>query len=584
MTNAMLNTYHRMMTVAGSYKRQLQTALVLSVIASVIQGIIFALFFPLLTALMTQPIPAQRVWTLLALFGSLVVVEGVMRWKELDFAWLTSTDVAHETRLRLAEQLRRMPLQELNRRRSGDLNVVMSGNVSEIVLWIGSLATLIIQTVVVPFITVFVTLFIDWRLAVALLVTFPLAVPVYRYMRSLVKSILRDVTEADAETASRVVEYAQGLPVLRATKQVGEQSQRLQRALEQQRVVQAKGQRLVNLPLIAMATLVEVGILTVIGLGTLFILQGSLSIPALFALIVIAMRFTEPLAQLAGLASVLDLMEIGLEQIEAVMNIPPLPVQSPPAHLRQFDLTFDRVCFRYADQTEWALREVSFHLPERSLTALVGSSGSGKTTITRLISRFADVQDGAIRIGGVDIRQVEPAELMRSISVVFQDVYLFDDTILNNIRLAKPDATDAEVEAAARTANCHEFITRLPNGYDTRVGEIGGTLSGGERQRISIARAMLKDAPIVLLDEPTSALDSESEVTVQQAIDQLVADKTVIVIAHRLSTIVAADLILVLENGRFVERGTHAELLTQQGRYAAMWAVQQRSHGWRIAA
>jgi ATP-binding cassette, subfamily B, bacterial IrtB/YbtQ len=312
--------------------------------------------------------------------------------------------------------------------------------------------------------------------------------------------------------------------------------------------------------------------------------QSSLSIPALFALIVIAMRFTEPLAQLTGLASVLDLMEIGLERIEAVMNIPPLPVQPPPFHLTQFDLTFDRVSFRYADQSEWAVQDVSFQVPARSLTALVGPSGSGKTTITRLISRFADVQEGTIRIGGVDIRQIEPAELLRSISVVFQDVYLFDDTILNNIRLAKSDATDAEVEAAARAANCHEFITRLPNGYETRVGEIGGALSGGERQRISIARAIPKNAPIVLLDEPTSALDTESEVTVQQAIDQLVADKTVMVIAHRLSTVVGADLILVLENGQIVERGTHAALSSQQGRYAALWEVQQQSQGWRIAA
>ncbi len=580
----MLNTYRRMMKVAGSYKRQLQTALLLSVIASIIQGIIFALFFPLLSALIASPIDAQEVWTLLAQFAGLVLIEGLLRWKELDFAWLTSTEVAHETRLRLAEQLRRMPLQDLNQRRSGDLNVVMSGNVSEVVLWIGTLATLIIQTLVVPLIAVLVTLWIDWRLAVALVVTFPLAVPVYRYMRSLVKAILRDVADTDAETASRVVEYAQGLPVLRATQQVGEQSQRLQAALENQRAVQVKGQRLVNLPLIAMATLVELGIIAVIGLGTLFILQGSLSIPSLFALVVITLRFAEPLAQLTGLASILDLMEISLERIDAVMAIPPLAIQPPPAQLTRFDLAFEQVSFRYAEQPVWALQDLSFQVPERSLTALVGPSGSGKTTITRLISRFADVQAGAIRIGGVDIRQVEPAVLMRSISIVFQDVYLFDDTILNNIRMAKPDATDAEVEAAAQAANCHGFISRLPRGYSTQVGEIGGALSGGERQRISIARAMLKAAPIVLLDEPTSALDTESEVAVQRALDQLVVDKTVIVIAHRLSTVVVADQILVLENGQIIAQGTHRELLLQPGRYAAMWAIQQQAQGWKVTA
>ncbi|NET51806.1 MAG: ABC transporter ATP-binding protein [Merismopedia sp. SIO2A8] len=580
----MLKTYQRMMKVAGSYKSQLQKTLLLSVIASILQGIIFALFFPLLSALLERPIDADRVWLLLALFGGLVVIEGLIRWQELNFSWVISTDVAHETRLRLGEQLRKMPLQALNQRRSGDLNVVMSGNVSELVLWIGSLAMLVIQTVVVPLVAVLVTLWIDWRLAVALLVTFPLAVPIYRQMRSRVKSTLQEVSEADADTASRVVEYVQGLPVLRATKQVGLRSQRLQATLQQQRVAQAKGQRITNLPIITMATLVEVGIVVVTSLGALFILQGTLSTPALLALVVIAMRFTEPLAQLIGFTSVFDLMEVSLERIESVMAIPTLPVPTPPAQLTQFDITFDQVSFRYADQTEWALRDVSFYAPARSLTALVGASGSGKTTITRLISRFADVQAGAIRIGDVDIRQVDSAELMRSISVVFQDVYLFDDTILNNIRMAKPDATQSEVETAARAANCHDFITRLPQGYDTRIGEIGGALSGGERQRISIARAMLKNAPIVLLDEPTSALDTGSEVAVQDAINRLVIDKTVIVIAHRLSTIVAADLILVLADGGVVECGSHAELLAQQGHYAAMWAIQQQAQTWRVAA
>ncbi|MEM9246822.1 MAG: ATP-binding cassette domain-containing protein, partial [Cyanobacteria bacterium P01_F01_bin.153] len=277
-------------------------------------------------------------------------------------------------------------------------------------------------------------------------------------------------------------------------------------------------------------------------------------------------------------------MEVGLERIEALMTIPALPVPPTSTALTHFDIHFDQVYFRYDTQTQWALQDVSFQAPARSLTALVGTSGSGKTTISRLISRYADVQAGAIRIGDVNIQEVDPAHLMRSISVVFQDVYLFDDTILNNIRMAKPDATDAEVEAVARAANCHDFIARLPEGYETRIGDIGGTLSGGERQRLSIARAMLKNAPIVLLDEPTSALDTESEVAVQDAINQLVVDKTVIVIAHRLSTIAAADLILVLEDGKIVERGAHQELLASQGRYAAMWKAQQQAQDWRVVA
>ncbi|MEM8639245.1 MAG: ABC transporter ATP-binding protein [Cyanobacteria bacterium P01_G01_bin.54] len=581
----MLKTYRRMMAVAGPYQSQLKKALFLSVIASILQGIIFALFFPLLSTLTTQPIAAQQICLILLLFGLLMLIEGLIRWQELDFSWRTAIDVAHATRLRLGEQLRRIPLQALNQRRSGDLNLVISGNVGELVLWIGSLATLVIQTVVVPMCTVLVTFWIDWRLAVALLMLFPLSVPLYRQMRSRVKRSLRDVTAANADTASRVVEYAQGLPVLRATNQVGAHAQRLQAALEQQRAAQVQGQRFTSLPMIAMATLVELGILAVVSLGVLLILQGeSLAPSALLALMIIVMRFTEPFAQLIGLTSIFDLMEIALERIEAVMSIPALPVQGPPNPLTQFDITFEQVAFRYARHTEWALQDVSFQAAARSLTALVGSSGSGKTTITRLISRFADVQAGSIRIGDTDIRQVKPTELMRSLAVVFQDVYLFDDSILNNIRMARPSATHAEVEAAAQAANCHDFITRLPQGYATRMGEMGGTLSGGERQRLSIARAMLKNAPILLLDEPTSALDPASEVAVQEAINHLVSNKTVIVIAHRLSTIVAADLILVLADGRVVERGAHPELLARQGQYAAMWAIQQQAQAWRVTA
>ena len=580
----MLATYRRMMDAAGSHRPQLQRALRLSVIASIIQGIIFALFFPLLSALMASPLDMQRVWFLLALFTVLVMVEGGLRWREMDFEWLTSADMAHELRCRLAEKLRQMPLEELNRRQSGDLNIVMSGNVNEIVLWIGSLATLTIQTVIVPLITVLVTFFIDWRLAISLLLTFPLSIPIYRYTRDLARVSLRDNTAADAETASRIVEYAQGLPVLKSTGQVGARSELLQTAVEHQRKVQTKGERLMTRPLVSVSTLVEVGILVLISLGILFIFQGSLSIPVLLALIVIAMRFSEPLSLLLGLTSVLVMMEIGIERVQAIMAIPALPMLAPATQLTQFDITFEHVSFQYAQQQEWALKNVSFQLPSKSLTALVGPSGSGKTTITRLITRFADAQQGAIRIGDVDVRQVDPNHLMRAISVVFQDVYLFDDTILNNIRMAKPDATDVEVEAAARAANCHDFIMRLAHGYDTRIGEIGGTLSGGERQRVSIARAILKDAPIVLLDEPTSALDTESEVAVQAAISRLIADKTVIVIAHRLSTIADADLILVLEDGEIVEQGTSWELLNQKGRYASLWTAQQQSQSWRIAA
>lgn len=268
--------------------------------------------------------------------------------------------------------------------------------------------------------------------------------------------------------------------------------------------------------------------------------------------------------------------KISAERIIEVLDAPVLPVLAPPQTPQDAGVCFEHVSFRYLGRSKNALTDISFTAPAGSLTALVGGSGCGKTTLIRLIIRYADPQQGRILIGGTDIRALTQEDLMRQISVVFQDVYLFDDTIANNIRLGKANASDAEIEAAARTARCHDFIMAMPEGYQTRVGDIGGKLSGGEKQRISIARALLKNAPIIILDEPTAALDTESEVAVQQAIDALVQDKTVIVITHRLSTISGAQQIIVLSGGQVAESGTHSELLTQNGVYRRLW----QAGGW----
>jgi ATP-binding cassette subfamily B protein len=513
----------------------------------------------------------------------LIIIENILRWFELDFGWLTSIDITQSTRIKLGDKLRQIPLEILEQRQSGDLTTLFGNNVANTVMWMGNLIQLIIQTIVVPVVTILVTVWIDWRLAIALAIIFPATAPFFRQLRVIVAKSMRDTNDVNATAAALTVEYIQGLPVLRAMGQVGDRSQRLQAAIFAQETVQASGVFRSTIPSVFLSAIVQVGLVLVLAGGVFANGQGNLIPAYLFALAIIIARFSEPLAILGDLAAVFDLMESGLERIEALMALPALPSAPDSTIPDRFDITFDRVSFAYTGTDTPAVKNLSFTLPERSFTALVGTSGSGKTTITRLISRYADAQTGTIRIGGKDIAQIEPSDLLRSISVVFQDVYLFNGTIRENILMGKPTATAAEIETAARAANCHDFICQFPAGYDTPVGEIGSTLSGGERQRISIARAMLKDAPIILLDEPTSVLDTVSEVAVQTAIDRLVTNKTVVVIAHRLSTVMGADTILVLRSGEIVERGTHQQLLAAPGQYARMWTAQQAARSWGLS-
>jgi ATP-binding cassette subfamily B protein len=274
-------------------------------------------------------------------------------------------------------------------------------------------------------------------------------------------------------------------------------------------------------------------------------------------------------------------MNIAAGRIAEVMETRPLPESPHPRLPESYDLAFDQVSFGYGNGRS-ILDGVSFRMPERGLTALVGPSGSGKTTITSLAARFWDADAGSIRIGGVNIREIPQEALNSLFSVVFQDVYLFQDSILNNIRIGRKEATEEEIVAAAKTAHCHDFIEQMEQGYETRIGEGGVTLSGGERQRVSIARALLKNAPIVILDEATAALDPENELSIQKAISALIRDKTVLVIAHRLKTVTGADQILVLDNGRVREQGKHRELLEKHGLYARLWNEQQRAGGWKF--
>lgn len=569
--------------VAGEHGKAVKRSVLFFFIAFLAEGAAFSCFYPFMKAVYGVDANQGRAFFWIGIMTLFGVVYSFARWQghSVDFTGKLA-DISHSLRLKLGLKLRGMPLEKLYKYRTGELNAVFSSGVEESVLHFGVVTSLMMQVLVVPAVIITVTFFQDWRLALIMLLILPLGIPVYRWKRRSSAEEKKDVSDAHAAAESDIVEYTQGLFVLRSVNQTGKRSERLQKSFKILRDVQKKGQTKGVLPSVVIAALVQAALLAVTAAGLYFIAGGTLTLPVLAALLVIMSRFIEPLEIFASVASVIDIMNTAFQKIKAVLAVEELNVTAAEKEPSGSSVDFEDVEFAYSGESTKALNGVSFHLPSCSLTAIVGPSGSGKTTITKMLMRFADPAKGTIRIGGADIRSMTQTELMKNISVVFQDVYLFDDTVLNNIRMGRPDATDDEVRLAAEAAYCDEFITRLPEGYNTEIGDIGGNLSGGERQRISIARAILKDAPIVILDEPTAALDTESETAVQGAIDSLVKDRTVIVIAHRLSTIAGADTILVVDDGKVAERGRHEELASAGGRYTAMWNAQQRAKKWQM--
>jgi len=593
-------TYRQLLSSADERAGALRRALCYLLAAAATQGLFLACLYPLFRAMLAGD---TQTWTWLLVATGIMVLTTILRWIGQGFDYNGDmVQTAHALRTRLGAQLRRMPLLTLQKNRASEVNAALLGNVDENLMYALTIVNAIFMALVTPFVAAMATLWVDWRLGVLMLLIFPAIVPLYRWRRPAFARGMRMLNVANHRVSADIVEYVQGLPVIRAARCEGAKAQTLQDSFAHLQRIQTIGHRKGTQPSILIATVVEIGLLLVTMAGACWVGQGSLALSVLAGAMVMIVRFAEPLANFVSFTAILELIETALSRVQALLAVAPLPQRTPAVTPQRFDLRFDNVSFAYdseghavqpSQQTGGAsadaggpdrapaVQAFSAQIAERSMTALVGPSGSGKSTIARLLLRHFDPDAGTISIGGADLRQIPVETLNRLIAIVFQDVYLFDDTVLANIRMARPDATEADVMAAADMAQCSAFIARLPQGWHTRLGDMGGRLSGGERQRISIARALLKNAPIVILDEPTAALDPESELAVQAAIDALVREKTVIVIAHRLSTIAGADQILVLDNGYLVEQGTHASLLhAPPGRYRRMWAAQQRVKQW----
>ena len=483
------------------------------------------------------------------------------------------------SRLRLAEQLRKLPLGFFGNHDLADLTETLMGDVNRMEhVWshvLGYLYGSYISTAVIT-----ACLFwYDWRLAIACLWGVPVAFGLLFGSRKMAERQAGQTKEAAVRVSDGMQEALENVREIRAANQEERYLVGLYQKINDHERVMIHGELVTGLFVNGASVIMRLGVATTILVGAQLILAGQIDFMLLFLFLMVITRIYAPFDQSLALIAELFVSQVSADRMNRLFDTPIAEGTEkfcPKGH----DIVFDHVGFAYDEKV--VLSDITFTAKEGEITALVGPSGSGKSTCARLAARLWDVTRGTIKVGEIDISTVDPEALLTDYSMVFQDVVLFDDTVMENIRLGKRGASDAEVMAAAKAANCEEFIKKLPQGYHTSIGENGTKLSGGERQRISIARALLKNAPIVLLDEATASLDVENETKVQDALSRLLAGKTVLVIAHRMRTVAGADHIVVLKEGRVAQQGTPQELMAQGGLYRRMVELQSESAQWNL--
>lgn len=483
------------------------------------------------------------------------------------------------TRLHLAERLRKLPLGYFGKRDLADLTETLMGDVNRMEhVWshvLGYLYGAYISTAIIAICLIFY----NWKLAIACLWGVPVAFALLFGSRKLTERSSQITKAAAIRVSDGIQEALENVREIRATNQEKRYLSGLNEKIDQHEKVTIKGELTTGLFVNAASVIMRLGVATTILVGANLILSGQIDFMLLFLFLLVITRVYAPFDQSLALIAEMFVSQVSADRINEIYETA-IATGSDTFKPQGHDIVFDHVSFSY-DHKE-VLHDVSFTAKEGQVTALVGPSGSGKSTCARLAARLWDIDSGHIYVGGVDISTVDPEVLLTDYSMVFQDVVLFDDTVMENIRLGKRGASDEEVLAAAKAANCDEFVNLLPQGYATPIGENGAKLSGGERQRISIARALLKDSPIVLLDEATASLDVENETKVQAALSRLLEGKTVLVIAHRMRTVAGADHIVVLDNGHIVEQGSPSELMEKNGIYRRMVDLQSESAQWKM--
>lgn len=551
----------------------------LSVLSAILTLVPFYIIYLIALALLEPPIDQALIWALVAYFVAAVIGRFFCLFVAMIVSHIAAFGTLYDLRIMLAQRLGELPMGFFSQRTTGGIKKVLSEDVERIELFLAHHIPDLAAGIFLPLMTVLLFFVLDWRMALAALLPLPLAILALFFVYRDTGSAMKTWQDSLEEMNGTIVEYVRGMPVVKVFNQTVQSFARFQGSVYGFRDITVQFTHQISPPWGMFMAITASSLFFILPVGVWLYIQGSLTLPLLLFFLILGSGYLNTLPKAIQFSSWARLINEGISRIDDILYHPPIPSPTHPRVPQQYDLEFRNVSFAYDDQQ--VLQNINLKAAEGTVTALVGPSGAGKTTMARLIPRFWDITTGEILIGGVNIKEMAPETLMDKVAFVFQDIFMFTDTVFENIRMGMAGATEAEIMAAAKAAQAHEFIERLPHGYQTVIGEGGEThLSGGEKQRVSIARAILKDAPIVILDEATAFADPENEAKIQAAFSQLLQNKTVIVIAHRLSSIIDADQIVVLEDGQIVEQGNHQQLLAEPALYQRMWEAHTAAQAW----
>ncbi|MHB9925609.1 ABC transporter ATP-binding protein [Clostridium botulinum] len=568
-------------TLLGEYSKKLRKPIILLTIDSLFN----MFFYSMLYLVLLDLINSQLSFTKIKNYTIAMIIAFIFRTivNAIGYTGIQAKGSRgiQSMRISLGDHIKNINLGFFNKNSIGSLSNIMTNDLQDFEKVITHSTSDLIKTVVLSVYLLIITFFIDVNLAIIQLAFVLVAMPIILMGGKRVTAIGKQKKEVMNEVISRMVEYLSGIQVFKSHNLAGEKFERLEKSFRDLKRESIRTEVSIVPFVLIFQIIVDISFPVLLLIATTKFGVGNIDKKAFLTFIIINIALTNILRAFGAQYGVFRYLRLASQKLIKTYNQPEMSYKYEEADFENYDIEFKNVSFKY-EKGENTINSLSFKAEEGTMTALVGPSGSGKTTITSLIARFWDINSGAIKIGGKDIKCINPDSLLKHISMVFQDVYLLNDTIYNNIKLGNERATKDDVIKAAQIANCHEFIERLEDKYDTIVGEGGSTLSGGEKQRISIARAILKDAPIVLLDEATASLDADNELEIRKAIKKLTLNKTVIVIAHRLNTIKDADQIIVLNEGYIEEKGSHIELIKNKKRYYNMYVEMERAKNWAI--